>query len=100
MVASKSFKAIETKDYTIRLEYNREFVILHLPHVEKMTKEVFIDMRYRLEDWYEFFRVAGYKGIFAAVAPQDQKIQKLLTMLNFKFKGFADNMNVYYYGEV
>ena len=100
MSASKSFTAIETPDYSIRLEYNGDYVILHLPNIEKMDKGVFLDMKLRLEDWYDFFTVAGYGGIFAAVDPNNQKIQKLLLMLDFKLKGFADNMNVYFYGEL
>lgn len=100
MSASKSFTAIDTKDYSIRLEYNESFVILHLPNIDKMDKGVFLDMKFRLEDWYEFFKTAGYAGIFAAVDPDNQKIQKLLKMLDFKLKGFADNMNVYFYGEL
>jgi len=99
MPASKSFTFIETKDYTIRLEYNETYVIVHLPYVEKMDKGVFLDMKYRLEDWYEFMTTAGYAGIFAAVDPNDEKIKKLLDMLGFKYKGFADNMYVYFYGE-
>lgn len=100
MPDSKSFTAIETPNYTIRLEYNSNFVILHLPNIDKMDKGVFIDMKLRLEDWYEFFTTAGYMGIFAAVDPDNTKIQKLLNMLGFKLKGFADSMNVYFYGEV
>ena len=100
MPASKSLNVVETKDYSIRLEYNEDYVILHLPSIDKMSKEVFIDMKYRLEDWYDFFTTAGYAGIFAAVDPENQKIQKLLKMLGFKLKGFADNMLVYFYGEI
>lgn len=100
MPDSKSFTFIETKDYTIRLEYNEKFVIVHLPYIEKMDKGVFIDMKYRLEDWYAFMTTAGYQGIFAAVDPNDEKIKRLLSMLGFKYKGCADNMYVYFYGEV
>lgn len=100
MSASKSFTCLETKDYTIRLEYNSEYVIIHLPYIGKMDKGVFLDMKCRLEDWYEFFTTAGFKGIFAAVDPNDEKIKKLLNMLGFKYKGCADNMYVYFYGEV
>mgnify|MGYP003424751019 FL=1 len=100
MPDSKSLIAIETKDYTIRLEYNDDYVILHLPYIDKMTKGVFLDMKFRLEDWHTFFTTAGYAGVFAAVDPANLKICKLLKMLNFKKKGHADSMDVYFYGEV
>ena len=100
MPASKSFTFIETKDYTIRLEYNDKYVIIHLPSIEKMDKGVFTDMKYRLEDWYDFMTTAGYAGVFAAIDPNNTKIKKLLDMLGFKLKGVADNMLVDFYGEV
>ncbi len=99
MPASKSLVAIETPYYTIRLEYNEDYVILHLPTVDKMSKEVFMDMQYRLEDWNKFFTTAGYIGIFVAVDPNNLKIKRLIKMLNFRYKGFADNMEVHFYGE-
>jgi hypothetical protein len=99
MPDSNSLTFIETKNYTIRLEYNEEYVIAHLPEI-KMTKETFLDMQARLEVWYEFFKTVGYKGIFAAIDPNNLKITKLLTKLNFKKKGHADNMDVYFYGEL
>lgn len=100
MPASKTFTAIETPDYSIRLEYNKDYIILHLPRVDRMTKNVFLDMQYRLEDWNEFFQTIGYSGMFVAVDPLNIKIQKLLVKLGFTYKGSADNMNVYFYGEV
>ncbi len=100
MHVSKSFTAIETKDYSIRLEYNDDFVILHLPEIAHMTKDVFLDMKFRLEDWNKFFTTAGYAGTFVAIDPNNKKIEKLVKMLNFKYKGHADNMDVYFYGEL
>lgn len=100
MPVSKSMVAIETKDYTIRLEYNDDFIILHLPDIGKMTKGVYLDMKFRLEDWYKFFTTAGYAGMFTAVDPNNLKIKRLLRMLDFKLKGEADGMEVFYYGEV
>lgn len=100
MHASKSFVFVETNSYTVRMEYNGDYVIVHLPVVDKMTKEVFLDMKFRLEDLHEFVTTAGYAGVFAAVAPDNEKMNKLCSMIGFKLKGFADNMNVYFYGEV
>lgn len=100
MHVSKSLTLFETENYSVRLEYNDDYVIIHLPRVDKFNKEVFVDMKYKLEDWHQFFTTAGYAGIFAAVDPANQKIQRLLVRLGFQLKGFADNMNVYFYGEV
>lgn len=98
MPDSNSLTFIETKNYTIRLEYNHEYVIAHLPDA-KMTKETFLDMETRLQHWYKFFRTVGYEGVYAAIEPDDTKLPKLLRMLKFKKKGHAEGMDVYFYGE-
>lgn len=100
MPASRTIPLIETPEYDIRLEYNEDYVIFHLPRIDKFTKDVFIDMKFRLEDWYTFFTTAGYAGIFIAVDPNNSRIKKLIEKLGFKLTGFADNMQVYFYGEV
>jgi hypothetical protein len=99
MTASKSITLFENEDYSVRLEYSKEFAILHLPYTNKMTKGVLLDMKFKLEDWLEFFTTAGYDGMWCAVAPDDDKIQRLITLLKFKYMGKADNMLVYKYGE-
>jgi hypothetical protein len=98
MLDSNSFTFIETKNYTIRLEYNEDYVIAHLPQA-KITKETVIDMKSRLGSWYNFFKTAGYKGIYAAAEPDKIAIAKLLFLLNFKFQGHSDGMDVYFYGD-
>ena len=85
-------------DYSIRLEYNRDFVIFHLPTVNKFTKEVLKDMQIRLENWLDFFSNLGYNGIWAAVNPENEKINRLLDRLKFSMQGFADGLNVYRFG--
>jgi hypothetical protein len=99
MTASKDFMIFETEDYGVRLEYNKDFVIVHLPFTNKMNKRVFGDMTKKLESWYDFFTTVGYKSIHAAVKEEDLKTQRLVTMLKFKYLGQADGMLVYSYGE-
>lgn len=95
---SKSMTIYEGEDYAIRLEYNKQYVIFHLPYVHKMSKEVFQDMQFRLGDWHTFFSNLDYNGIWAAVDPDNDKINKLLSKLEFVFQGQADGMSVYRYG--
>jgi hypothetical protein len=64
-----------------------------------MTKDIFVEMKYMLEDWWGFFNTVGYKAIFAAVDPDDQKINKLLTMLKFEYAGSSEGMSVYQFKE-
>ena len=94
---SKSMLVYEG-DYSIRLEYNRDYVIVHLPNVNRFTKEVLIDMKKRLSNWLDFFSNLGYNGIWAAVDPDDVKINKLLKKLNFEIEGRSYGYRVYRFG--
>lgn len=99
MTASKSITLFENKDYSARLEYSNDLAIVHLPYTNNMTKGVLQDMREKLDQWLEFLTVAGYNGIWCAVDPDDDKIQRLITLLRFKYMGKADGRLVFKYGE-
>jgi hypothetical protein len=93
---SKSLNGIRGSCFDIRLEYNKEYVIVHLPVVEKMTKETFIEMSYLLEDWTGFFKTAGYKGLYAVVSPES-KAKKLASMLKFVYLGEYEKNHIMVY---
>lgn len=95
---SKSLYGIRGSCFDIRLEYNEDFIIVHLPSIDKMTKSVFIEMRVLLYDWWKFFETAGYKAVFAAVEPED-KINKLVFMLGFEYVGDSEEYHVYQFKE-
>lgn len=97
MLDSKSFNLPVKEGYEVRVEYNEDFVILHLPSVDKFTVAVYRDMVCRLDDFWQFSRTVGYKAIFAAVPPADKKINKLLDNLGFKFINYGEGRKVYIY---
>jgi hypothetical protein len=99
MTASKSITLFENPEYGVRLEYSKDLAIVHLPYTNKMNKKVYLDMERRLVDWYDFITTLGYNGIWCAVDPTDSKINRLVTMLQFKYMGKADGMSVYKYGD-
>lgn len=96
---SKSISLFDTEAYGVRLEYTDSLAIVHLRYSNKMNKAVFKDMVIKLEEWYEFLTTAGYPSIMCAVFQDDEKMNRLVTMLKFKYLGAADNMFVYKYGE-
>jgi hypothetical protein len=84
--------------FDIRLEYNEDFIIIHLPSIDKMTKGVFMEMVTLLRDWWEFFKTVGYKAVFAAAEPED-KINKLIHMLGFQYVGDNEGYLIYQFRE-
>ena len=95
---SKNLDGIKGSCFSIRLEYNKELIILHLPTIDKMTKEVLVEMKTMLKDWYEFVKTIGDKSIFVAVKPE-HKINKLIRMLDFKYIGKDEVYFVYQFKE-
>ncbi len=97
MHASKDFNLPISAGYEVRIEYNEDFVILHLPSVSKFTPGVYKDMVCRLYSFWEFAQTVGYKAVFAAVSPSDKKINRLLDNLGFKFINYGEGEKVYIY---
>lgn len=95
-IGSKSL-LIQRDDYVIRLEYNEEYVIVHLREIDKFTKEIFQDMLIQLGDWSEFLKAMGHSYLWAAVPKDNTKIKRLLGGLKFQFVSHKDDLTVYRY---
>lgn len=98
MIASKRVRLYENLDYQLDVEYNKDYVIFHLPLVNKFSKGVFLDMLCKLDELYTMFNTMGHQYVWAAVDPNNQKVNRLLVKLGFKYAGSADGMSVYNYG--
>ena len=96
-VGSKSLNGIQGSTFEVRLEYNKDYVILHLPRIDKFTVDTYKEMVLLLEDWYNFFRTVGYDCIYAAVDPYNSKIIRLLSKLGFKGVGSNMGMSIFKY---
>jgi len=94
-VSSKSFTLPINGDYEVRIEYNEDFVILHLPYMDKFTPGVFKDMVIRLEDFWEFAQAVGYKAIFGSIDPNNKKMERLLIKLGFQYLNYSEGMDVF-----
>ena len=93
--ASKRLRLVDREDYAVDLEYSKDFLIIHLPHVWKFNKGVYIDMLYTLEDFSDFFKTAGFNHLYAAVDEHNMKIRRLLVKLGFRRKAMSGNLTVY-----
>jgi len=86
---------IQRDGYVIRLEYNEDYVIVHLRDIDKFTKEIFQDMVIQLEDWSDFLKAMGHTYLWAAVPRDNTKIKRLLGGLKFQFVSHKDDLTVY-----
>lgn len=89
---------VKCDGYVFRIEYNEEYVILHLRDIDKFSKEVFVSMKNQLEDWSAFIKAMGHEYIWAAVPKDNIKIQRLLNGLNFKYVKQYEDLVVCRYG--
>lgn len=93
--ASNRITLYEHKSYTIEIEYNKDFIIIHLPRVEQFTKAVLIHMVSRLTDYSHFLKTAGYDAVYASVNTNNVRLKKLLSRLGFKRIGIHEDDDVY-----
>ena len=98
MIESKSLFGIKGSNFDVRIEYNEDYVIVHLPSIEKFNKETLIEMQDLLVNWLQFLKTLGKDKIHAAVKI-NSKENKLTKLLNFKYLGSAEDMNIYSYEE-
>ena len=89
---------VKCDGYVFRIEYNEEYVILHLRDIDKFSKEVFVSMKNQLEDWSAFIKAMGHEYIWAAVPKDNLKIQRLLNGLNFNYVKQYEDLVVCRYG--
>lgn len=86
---------IKGEGYVVRVEYNKDYVIIHLREIDRFTKEVFLDMRIRLEDFSDFVKEVQGGPIWAAVPRDNIKIKRLLGGLGFKFVNHHEDLTVF-----
>lgn len=97
MEISNSYPIYEGEDYKARLEYNREYMIVHLPEVYKFNRDVLAKLVIKLEDLKEFSANLGYPELYAAAPKENTKINKLARRIGFTFLGETDVLLVYHY---
>jgi hypothetical protein len=98
MTGSKDFFGIKGSTFTIRLEYTKEIIIVHLPEVSSFSKATLKEMKELLDQWSSFFSDLGFNGVWAGV-PKGHKVQRLLLLLGFVFKGVKEETLIFQYGE-
>lgn len=99
MIASKRITIYENLDYQLDLEYNKDYLILHLPRVSNFRKSILLDGLAKLDELYNLFKTMGHKYIWAACPPENKRVNRLLLKAGFRYMGNADGMSVYNYGD-
>lgn len=94
-IASNRIVFVEKEDYTIDLEYNEEFLIVHLPRLIRFNKSVLVGMKSDIDRFSHFFKTSGYRHLFAAVDTNNTKIKRLLVRLGFVRVGIHEDDDVY-----
>jgi hypothetical protein len=89
---------VQKPEYTISLEYNEEYIALHLPHVEKFTKTAYLDFLSTVDELKEFSETFGKTQLFVGIPTGDVKMGKFATKAGFEFLGEGEGeIDVYVY---
>lgn len=94
-IKSKRMTLVQKENFIVDLEYNEDYAIVHLPKVDKFTKDIYLDMSTVFEDMKEFLKVVGYDHVWAALDPSNKMMIKFAGKMGLSFQGEAENMNVY-----
>ena len=86
---------IEKEDFIVDLEYNEDYAIVHLPKVEKFTKDIYLDLIKTFEELKEFLKSMQFIHVWAAIEPSNVLINKFAGKMGLTFLGEAENLNVY-----
>jgi len=86
---------VQKDSFTVDLEYNEHYAIVHLPKVDKFTKGIYLDMSIVFEDMKEFLKVVGYDHVWAALEPTNKPMIKFVGKIGLTFQGEAEDLNVY-----
>ena len=98
-LTSKRFTLVEKDEYSVDLEYNEDFAIIHLPVVLKFTREIYGDMILTFPKIKEFIKDMGYKDLWVATIPGDTSTSKLAQRFGFEYKGTDSGLDVYLLAE-
>ena len=94
---SKKITMVDKPNLRVILEYNEDYVAIHLPHVN-LTKETYEEMLVHLDELNDFVKTVGYEYLAVAIK-DDPKVARLAKKMNFKYVGAADGFDVYVYEE-
>lgn len=93
-IKSKRITLIQKDGYSVDLEYNDEFAILHLPMVGKFTKDVYLDMSICIEDIKQFLKDLGYLSLYVGIDPTNKLLRKFSERFGFEYRGNDMNIDV------
>lgn len=95
---SKRITILNKPEYQVQLEYNEEYIAIHLPVVEKFNKTVYLDFAVMLDELKDFSETFGKSQLFAGLEQGNWKMKKLATKLGFEFLGVGEgDIDVYVY---
>lgn len=96
---SKRVKGITGSCFKVELEYglDEKLVMVHFSDIQKMTKEVFLELKELLTEWTDFFYSIGMDKVFAGVSPRNYKMNRLAVMLGFEYISNNAGYNIYQY---
>jgi hypothetical protein len=98
--AGTRIQGIKGQNFSVDVEYNSNFVFIHLTGVTIFNASTLKEMDQLLKNWWLFIKTAGYKGIFAHIPNENIKVQRLVYKLGFKkFLAVPDFTTFIYTGD-
>lgn len=97
MRRSTDLFGLRGENFRLRLEYDEEFMIIHLVEIDKFSKETFLEMKEMLEEWNRFMKTVGYEGTHAGVPVDNIPMIRILSALGFTHIGTNDGLYIFFF---
>jgi hypothetical protein len=94
-INSKRVLLIDVPQFSVEVEYNQDYVVLHLPRVSKFGKKELGMMKDYVKGIYDFTSTLGKDVLYVAV--DDKRVERLVNLLGFQYLGSSQQYKVYRY---
>lgn len=94
-LTSKRFTLVEREEYRVDLEYNNDFIILHLPWVAEFSKKILLDMMNTFEGLKSFLETVGYSRIHVGIPHKHGSTKHLAEHLGFTHIGESQGFEIF-----
>lgn len=94
---SKKFTVLENGEISVILEYNEDWVAVHLGAETEITPKSYKWLKERAAGLNDFVETAGYPPLMAAIPKDSGPFSKFVEKCGFEYKGSHDIYDVYAY---
>jgi hypothetical protein len=92
---AKMIRIIQIEDFDLDLEYEDDFIALHLPRMTRLNKKNYFKLRKVVDELTDLVKTMGYVGLWAALDDDQPLMKKLVIRLGFEYIERNEEMDLF-----